>query len=184
MQFRFQPLRATQAASLLVRLNGGRLNYTKLIKLLHLADRQALVETGSPITGDRVVNMKHGPVLSNIYRCIKGEAPECESWSRYLRREDYDLVTVGDPGDSELAEYDVEVLEALSRKYQRLRYHEMIDVVHQLPEWEDPSPALVSSTVSPERILEAAGATPDTIQEYADLNASLRQLEAVRVIRT
>ena len=42
-------------------------DYIKLIKLLYLADRAALIETGSPITGDRYVSMKFGPVLSNVF---------------------------------------------------------------------------------------------------------------------
>src|SRR5271163_1844892 len=42
----------------------------KLIKLLYLAERQALLEFGKPITGDRIVSMPKGPVLSGILDLI------------------------------------------------------------------------------------------------------------------
>jgi uncharacterized phage-associated protein len=183
MQFRFQPLRATQAAGVLVRLAGGRLNYTKLLKLMHLADRRSLLETGAPITGDRVVNMDKGPVLSTVYDCIKGKAPECTSWQECFRIEHFDLVTVADAGDSELSDYDVEVLEALHRQYRSHTLTQMIDVAHRLPEWKDPAPAK-AKPVSHEQILEASGASREQVRAYNELNASMRQLDSVRIIRS
>jgi uncharacterized phage-associated protein len=184
MQFRFQPLRAAQVAGVLVRRAGGRLNYTKLLKLMHLADRKSLLETGEPITGDSVVNMKNGPVLSNVYRCINNEAPQCETWQACFRKEEYDLVWTGtDPGNSELSEYDIEILEALHKQYASYTYSRMIDVAHRLPEWVDPAPANRTS-VSPEAILRAQGASPEKIRAYDDLNASMKRVEARRVIRT
>lgn len=61
MEFIFDEHKATQAAAYLLRRGGGRMRYMKLIKLLYLADRTALIETGSPITGDRFVAMKLVP---------------------------------------------------------------------------------------------------------------------------
>lgn len=43
----------------LVERNGGRINYTKLIKLLYLADRKALINWGFTITGDSYVLCVH-----------------------------------------------------------------------------------------------------------------------------
>jgi uncharacterized phage-associated protein len=40
----------------------------KLIKLLYLADRESLRLHGMPISGDLVVAMPHGPVLSTQNR--------------------------------------------------------------------------------------------------------------------
>ena len=42
-----------------------------LIKLLYLADRKALLESGYTITGDGMVSMPLGPVLSTIYDWIQ-----------------------------------------------------------------------------------------------------------------
>ena len=44
----------------------GKLNYTKLIKMLYLADRESMRQTGYPITGDNYVSMPRGVVLSGM----------------------------------------------------------------------------------------------------------------------
>ena len=51
MEFFFDERRAAQAASLLLERRAGRMPYIKLIKLLYLADREALIETGRPDHG-------------------------------------------------------------------------------------------------------------------------------------
>ena len=78
MRFFFDINKATQAAAHLVYLQGGKINLMALIKLLYLADREALLETGYPITGDQMVSMPHGPVLSRIYDEAKWEHPKTE----------------------------------------------------------------------------------------------------------
>jgi len=49
MILRFQHERATQAAARLLQRRGGRMSYMKLLKLLYLADRKALLSVGRPI---------------------------------------------------------------------------------------------------------------------------------------
>src|SRR2546426_8827697 len=66
MRLRFNERKATQAAGLLLQLRGGTMSYMKLIKLLYLADREALLRWGRPISTDRYVSMDRGPVLSRI----------------------------------------------------------------------------------------------------------------------
>ena len=48
-------------AARLLKLHGAAMPYLKLIKLLYLADRQALLELGRPISCDLFVSMPHGP---------------------------------------------------------------------------------------------------------------------------
>lgn len=182
VKFRFEPLRATQASAVLIRLAGGRLNYTKLLKLLYLADRQSLVETGSPITGDTVVNMDNGPVLSAVYDCIKERPRSFSVWQEYFRKAGYDVELTADPGDGELSDYDVDVLNQQYQKHQAADYSEMIDFVHDLPEWEDPSPNK-SAPLSYEEILRAADVPQETIREYESLNDSLQSIDRIRIVR-
>lgn len=42
----------------------GHMNYMQLIRLLYLADREAIHRWGCPISTDRYVPMENGPVLS------------------------------------------------------------------------------------------------------------------------
>jgi len=55
----FNEAKATQAAALLLKLRGGRMNYMKLIKLLYLVDRTALIRWGRPVTFDSYCSMPH-----------------------------------------------------------------------------------------------------------------------------
>ena len=59
-----------QVAGHLLQKYSGRLNYTKLIKLLYLADREALSKWDVPITGDRYTALHNGPIVSEIYNLI------------------------------------------------------------------------------------------------------------------
>jgi uncharacterized phage-associated protein len=43
----------------------------KLLKLMYLADRKSLLETGVPITGDSISALDKGPVLSQTYNRLK-----------------------------------------------------------------------------------------------------------------
>ena len=169
IEFSFNRARALQAASLLVRLEGGRMNYTKLLKVLYLADRRSLVETGTPITGDRVVNMKNGPVLRELYSLIKGSSANGEAWRAIFERVDYDLCLRSDPGRDDLSEYDMDLLVALSEEYRSWSYSKMIDLVHQLPEWREP-PAGKSTPLSAQEILVGAGVSADEIEAYRAMN--------------
>ena len=70
MRFLFDERKAAQAAVYLIKKRSDQINYMKLNKLLYLADRKALFEAGQPITGDRMVSMPKGPVLSDILDLI------------------------------------------------------------------------------------------------------------------
>ena len=85
MEFFFDERKAAQAASVLLDRHEGRMPYIKLLKLLYLADREALIETGLPITGDRFVSLKFGPVLSRVLDLIKDSSPGRELRLAQLR---------------------------------------------------------------------------------------------------
>jgi hypothetical protein len=51
------------------------MSYLKLIKLLYIVDREALLRWGRPVTTDRHVSMPKGPVVSQIYDLIVGGNP-------------------------------------------------------------------------------------------------------------
>jgi len=73
----------------LLRLDGKRIDYLRLLKLLHIADREWLAETGESITGDRAYAMKYGPVLSSIYDLVKGNGSRAGERDDYIYTEGY-----------------------------------------------------------------------------------------------
>ncbi len=86
IEFKFNEIKTTQAASLFLKKNDRKMNYMKLIKLLYFVDREALRLWERPVTGDTYFSMKHGPVLSNVFDIINnGEDPDDNSyWYKHI----------------------------------------------------------------------------------------------------
>jgi len=169
MRFVFKERKAAQAGAQLLKLHGGRMNYMVLIKLLYLADRQMLLDTGYPITGDKMVSMPHGPVLSRIYDSINarglGEPGESTPWFEYVSepQQRYNVSSVKpDPEADELSRYEMGILEAVHSTYGRMNRWALRDFMHTLPEWSDPQGS--SKPIDPEDILRAAGRSQHEIE--------------------
>ena len=176
MRFVFDEHRAAQAASILLDRAGGSMEYIKLIKLLYLADRAALIETGSPITGDHYVSMKHGPVPSKVLNLIKQPMPREDSiWHQYVQRQHFDAVLVDTAACDQLAEYDADLLNSVFDSYGSWRSWAVVDHTHSLPEWTDPG--ATSIPIDPADILRYAGFDPYELRlavEQADAAYSMR----------
>ena len=142
LAFHFDERRATQACAILLKQAGGRSNYTRILKLIYLADRKHIDATGNPITGATVVNMKNGPMLSEVYECIKGSRSS-GVWDDHIANEGFDIRLTKPAGDSHISDLDVDILTELATRYADASYSTMIEVVHDLPEWSDPAPAKV-----------------------------------------
>ena len=73
MYFQFGTRKIVEAAAVLLRSSQhGRMGRLRLLKLLYIADRESLRETGRPIVGTKLVAMDLGPVHSEVYDLIKG----------------------------------------------------------------------------------------------------------------
>jgi uncharacterized phage-associated protein len=175
-EFAFDELKSVQACAVLMGSKvPSSVNYTKLLKLLYLADRKSLLDTGRPVTGAKFVLMKHGPVLSEVYECIKERAAAGSTWDEYIRRDEYQLVLCKLPGDTCLSDYEVETLESLAAEYADHDYMAMIDVTHALPEWKNPAPSKVVA-LPVARVIEAGGMA---VEEIIALSAQRDYLASV-----
>ena len=167
IEFVFSEKRAAQAAARLLRRHGGPMEYSKLIKLLYLADCRVFIETGLPITGDRMVSMKHGPVLSRIYDLVKGETAGDGSWGAYVHpRQGYTVSWTGREDAEELSEGEREVLDEVYAEFGSMGFGQLRHVTHQLDEWHDPDQS--SKPIDPREILASAGLTALEIDVIAD----------------
>lgn len=168
MRFCFNELKSAQAASLLISLHGGKLNYMVLIKLLYLADRQTLLEHGYTITGDSFVSMPRGPVLSGIYDLITvGRYKKITPWFRYISEPKNYEVKLAEHAPSkkdELSKYETQLLEEIYRRYGSMDKWALVDLMHRLPEWEDPKGSSIS--IDPQTILRLEGIAPEKIEQY------------------
>jgi uncharacterized phage-associated protein len=157
MHFRFNFEKSLQATGVLLGLDGDRMEYMRLLKLLYIADREMLAETGAPITGDRAVAMKHGPVLSQVYDLIKGQSARAGEWDHYVRsiNHNVELRNVIDRGKLNKAE--VEKLQRVTERYRDDNVWDICEKTHEFPEWERNYVASTSTTIPWEHVLEAQG---------------------------
>lgn len=117
------------------------MSYMKLIKLLYLVDREALLRWGRPVTGDRYVSMDRGPVLSQTLNLITEEPCPGEetTWAHHISKpENFEVRVTKDAGEGELSEAEMQLIEEVFGKYGKLSRWELVDLVHGLREWQDP----------------------------------------------
>ena len=171
--YRFDELKATQACGALLERAGGTSNYTRILKLLYLADRRSMEATGYPITGAWFVNMRNGPVLSEVYACIMG-GRNGGPWTRYIAREGrYDIRLLQRTNRDELCDFHMEVLKELADRYDSSDFRKMIDVVHALPEWKI-AEAAGSRVIRAADVLRILGFDEEDISAVAQENAHIQ----------
>src|SRR5437016_5932606 len=93
------------------------MNYMRLLKLLYIADRETLRETGRPIAGGPVVAMERGPVLEEVYELIRGKHCNMPLWDAYLQKDHFHLVLTKDPDVGQLSKYEIEKLQEIAERH-------------------------------------------------------------------
>lgn len=167
MSFHFDVKKVAQAAACLLKSMGeDRHNFMAVLKMLYIADRESLKETGFPITGDTYVAMKHGMVLSRTYDLIKTprDWPEKDAeedfWVAHFRRKNHDLCGLCDPGLDELSDYEIDKLREVGERYKATDRFALAQLTH-FPEWKKNDPGDSSVAVSMKDLLEAVGRGDD-----------------------
>lgn len=174
MSLRFREAKTTQVAARLLTLRGGRMNYMKLLKLLYIVEREALLTWGRPVTADRCVSLPKGPILSQTLNLInEGPTPGTpSSWAEHISQpENYEVRLVSPAGDEELSEAEKKLIDDVFRRYGAMNRWKLVDLVHTFPEWQDPDGSAIA--ISYRDILKAGGKTE------LEIAAVLQDLEAV-----
>jgi uncharacterized phage-associated protein len=167
MRRRFREDKATQAAARLLRLRGGKMSHLKLIKLLYLAEREALTRFGAPLTYDSYVSMPHGPVLSaTLDRINEQQMYEGGYWDKHITPKQNHEVSLRDmnhvPND-QLSPAEEAILDEIFQKYGHLSRWDVVKLTHQLPEWTDPDGS--SLPIDPADILLNEGYSKEDVAE-------------------
>lgn len=124
-----------------LKLRGGRMSYLKLIKLLYLLDREALLRWGRPVTTDRYLSMDNGPVVSRIYSLIREEpAPGADPvWTHFISAPtNYEVSLSVEPEIDELSAAETALIHEIFATYGKLSRWELVELSHSLAEWQDP----------------------------------------------
>jgi hypothetical protein len=186
----FNERRTTQTAAEFLKKANGRLNYMVLIKFLYLADRAALLNWGTPLTGDTYLSMRWGPVLSATHDLITEPVPEQEDatsfWRTHVATDHYDVVLTRDPGNEELSLADEELIAGIFNTY-HAKFRELgsnpfdfCEYLHTLlPEYRTAQHGQ-RFPLDHHDILVAGKKSPEDIREVESLISGVSQMQRVR----
>lgn len=175
MSFPFDVEKALQAINVVLeheaeQTKADSIDCIRLLKLLYIADRESLKETGSPITGDEVYAMDHGPVLSEVYNAIQDKSRYAAPWSHFIVRDGDKVSLSTDPGRAKLSRYDVEKLKEVTKRYHKTGTWQLVHITHKFPEWKKFYVPDTSTPIPLRSILESLGfaeAQIETIEREA-----------------
>lgn len=177
--FPFKYEKTLQAVAYLLRREPSRqMNYMRLIKVLYMADRESIMASREPITGDSVVAMKRGPVLSHLLDLVKGHDIRSPQWTTCVQREGYVVRLVSDPGNGALSEHDMVVLDKVAEQFQDHDEWDMVEHTHRLAEVKKRNPGNSMEAIPLADILEAVGRAGDleSIEDDAKADAAFAAL--------
>lgn len=177
----FNERKVAQIAAYLISKEGERMSHLKLMKLLYLADREAMSRYGAPLSGDQLVSMPHGPVLSMTLNLMDGDTESAENgWEAWISdKENHELSTVRPVVRSDLDELsaaDLDVIKTVWGQFGHMGKWEIRDYTHQhLPEWQDPRGS--SMPIAFETVFKALGRSPEEAIELATHIESERSID-------
>ena len=168
MRLKYREDKTTQAAARLLKRAGGSMNHMKLVKLLYLAERRALVEWGRPITFDWYFSLPHGPVLSFTLDKINGVADDRSYWHKYIsERREHEVRLLQDAPNDQLSPAEEQLLDTVYDQFGSMNQYQLRDYMHaHLPEWRDPQGS--RRPIEIRDILLAEGMTDQDVQEVED----------------
>ncbi|MFY2996339.1 Panacea domain-containing protein [Achromobacter xylosoxidans] len=172
----FDERRAAQSAAFLLFKAGGSLPLIKVVKLIYLAERLSFQRYGVPLTGDRLVSMDHGPVLSRVYDHMNGAVKSCPGgWETWIADRSGHVIALRDPGAIRspeedllrLSDSDLEVLSEVWEQFGSWERWDLVQYTHdKLPEWEDPHGS--SKPISYESLFSALGYNSDQVSHLKE----------------
>ena len=182
----FNERKAAQVAAWFLRQNKGRMPHLKLIKLIYLAEREAMNQHGFTMTGDEFVAMKHGPVPTSTLDYINGlEESGPDGWDSWISdKENHEVALRDRAGKSdtldELSPADEAVLNDIWKRFGAMSKYQIRDYTHDpqnCAEWIDPEGS--SKPIPMQRIFEALGRAPEEAVALAQRIEEQRQIDRV-----
>lgn len=170
----FNEYKAAQIAAWFLAQEGGTMPHLKLMKLMYLADREAMRSHGFPMTGDHFVSMPHGPVLSNTLSHIDDEATSSPDggWNSWISdKANYEVALVREVSAESLdflSRADLDVLKTIWLKFGKMTKYQIRDYTHNpknCPEWKDPKGS--SNPIHYSTVFEALGFPADLAASMA-----------------
>jgi uncharacterized phage-associated protein len=172
-----------QMAAYFLHRAGGPMEHAKLMKLMYLADREAIDLYGLPISEDDYWATKTGPALALTLNLMGGyeDYGSQMEWGEWVSAKENFQVGLRKEGMTGkglnwLAGEEIAVLKKIYDKFGDWPTQNLIDYAHGLQEWIDPRGGRLLITFR--SILEALGKSEPTIE------ATLKKLDRLAFIRS
>jgi len=172
IKFQFDVKKIVQIVNYLLKLNKDKINYTKLMKMLYISDKELLKQNDFTITGDQYYSLDNGPILSNVYDLIGDKHSDKNMqlyWDTFFCKEGYDVKLVHDnqlPGDK-ISKAEKDVLDKIDKQFKKKSFGDLIDYTHDeklFPEvkWKEAGESSIELSI--EDILKSIGRTEEEIK--------------------
>ena len=145
---------------------------SRILKLLYIADRESIRDTGRPLLGSRIVAMDRGPLHSSVLDLINGQHIDEPIFSRHFSNRGYRVVLNNDPGRSELSRNEINKLQEVSARYEEYNTWQLVEMTHKLPEFEKRYVEDTSTDILIDDVIEAVGRGDDKDAILQDLKDS------------
>lgn len=178
MKPEFNERKATEIAYFFLSELGGEAQLYNLLKLIYLADRKSLIESGRPMTFDKMYAMDKGPVPSRSYNVID-EGRGDGTWDEYMESgEEHEVRITSEMNRQEVSEYELGLLEEVMDELDEVSWKELYKKTHDLPEFEGKDPNGSRIKITYKEILEESSADidPEEVEEELRSLASFQEL--------
>jgi hypothetical protein len=180
----YQERKAIEVASRLLVNEGKRMNYTKLIKLMYIIERESIIRWGYPVTFDDYYSLDCGPILSNTLDNIKGttysEHPSKE-WDIHITRYGkYSVRLKLEANPKKLNRAELKLIDEMYGKFGHMTWQQLIDWSHDknnINEWENPEGGRLPIDIR--TIMKEGGFSKEDIDEIfedIEVSQSIREL--------
>ena len=189
MKFIFNIRKSVAAASFLCEMGGGKIEVRELLKMLYLADKEAIVQWHRSITGDRIYSMPQGMVLSRVFDLARYgvSGSDMDAWRQVFAPRQGNTITFQPEAEISYGPLSEREEVALKHAFETIRSllaehgQRYIEVLHDLlPEWQNPNGS--SILVEPDELLLRSGEDEETVEEasaeLAALNSARLALQA------
>ncbi len=173
---KFNESKVAQLAAYFIDKAGGEIYHLMLMKLLYIADRNALATLGYSISDDNYVSMNYGPVLSKTLSLIDGCVQlENSLWIKLIspgRDHKLFLLNANNAPTDLLSQAELKIADSVFGQYGDWDRFELAEETHKFAEWIDPKGSAIP--ISYEDILKALDFSNE------DTNNILQSLEDVQ----
>jgi len=176
----YNEIKATQVACLLLKLNGGEMDYAKCIKLLYSIEREALNRWMRPVIYDNLYSLPYGQVVSETLDRAEYQGQKAKSfWGEHL--ENYDgknIRLIKECGRGKLSRAEIDLIEEIFEENRNKTAQQLFDEHHNpalFPEYKDPYGSSIETTYS--ELLRILGKTHEQIKEFEEDMNELAYLE-------